>query len=298
MVMSSEEYKAFNEEMSRLRSITWKGYAKTLKEIGVAYIGAINASAKLMHNGTMNMLTYGIYLAASDLSGINVCARSKTCREACLVGSGRAKIDALSDKHDIIDARIIKTRLFFANREIFMRLVVTEIKRGIKRAEREGKGFSVRLNCTSDINPLAFRLNGKNVLELFPNVMFYDYTKVPSYIKNMAAYDNYYVTFSRDGSEENEKECMDFLAKGGNVAVVFGVLRKEELPKTWRGYGVLCGDDYDYRPWDKLQDGKQIVGLVYKVSKNDFERGRRNSKFKGIPKTPFIIQPNDADCEW
>ena len=70
------------------------------------------------------------------------------------------------------------------------------------------------------------------------------------------------------------------------------------MPKTWKGYGVLCGDDYDYRPWDKLQDGKQIVGLYYKVSKNDFEVRNGRHIFKGIPKTPFIIDREDEDCEW
>jgi hypothetical protein len=173
-----------------------------------------------------------------------------------------------------------------------------EINRAIRKAERLGMEFSVRLNCTSDISPLAFVYNGKNILELYPNVSFYDYTKVKNYWKIADKYENYYLTFSRDGSAENEKECLEWLRMGNNVAVVFGVTKTSELPKKWKGYEVLVGDDYDYRVWDKLQIGKQVVGLIYKVGKNDFEEINGKHHFKGIPKSPFIIDVNDKDCEW
>ena len=291
-------YNLFQYEMNRLSKITYKGYEKTLKEIGIAYLAKPNTSSKLMHNGRLNMLTYGLYLASADASNINVCPKSSMCRESCLVGSGYAKVDALSHKTNIIDSRITKTRLFFANKPLFMKLMTMEIDRARRKAKREKMGFSIRLNCTSDISPLAFRMDGKNILELYPNVPFYDYTKVKNYWKIAEKYPNYYLTFSRDGSEENEKECLEWLAKGNNVAVVFGVRKTSELPKRWKGYEVLVGDDYDYRVWDKLQNGKQIVGLVYKVGKNDFEEVDGKHRFKGIPKSPFIISVDDKDCEW
>ena len=282
-------YNLFQYEMNRLSKITYKGYEKTLKEIGIAYIAYCNSSAKLTHNGKKHMLTYGLYLASSDLSGVNVCPKSKMCRESCLVGSGHARVEGLASKDNLINSRITKTRLFFANK----------IDRAIRKAEREGMGFSVRLNCTSDISPLAFSLNGRNILEIYPNVSFYDYTKVKNYWKITERYNNYYLTFSRDGSEENDSECMEWLSKGNNVAVVFGVRKASELPTKWRGYEVLVGDDYDYRVWDKLQAGKQIVGLVYKVTKNDYVKGEDGKfHFGGIPKSPFIIQANDKDCEY
>lgn len=291
-------YRGFQFEMNRLSKITYKGFEKTLKEIGVSYIGDCNHSTKLMHNERLNMLTYGLYLASADASNINVCPKSSMCRESCLVGSGYAKIDALSGNTRVIDSRITKTRLFFANKPLFMKLMMIEINRAMNKAKRENMEFSVRLNCTSDISPLAFNIGGKNILELYPNVSFYDYTKVKNYWKIAEKYSNYYLTFSRDGSEENEKECLEWLSKGNNVAVVFGVTKTSELPKKWKGYEVLVGDDYDYRVWDKLQKGKQIVGLIYKVGINDFEEINGKHHFKGIPKSPFIISADDKDCEW
>ena len=291
-------YRGFQFEMNRLSKITYKGYDKTLKEIGISYIANCNHSTKLMHNEHLNMLTYGLYLASADASSINVCPKSSMCRESCLVGSGYAKIDALSGNTKVIDSRILKTRLFFANKPLFMKLMCTEINRAINKAKRLNMEFSIRLNCTSDISPLAFNIGGKNILELYPNVSFYDYTKVKNYWKIAEKYSNYYLTFSRDGSVENEQECLEWLRRGNNVAVVFGVTKTSELPKKWKGYEVLVGDDYDYRVWDKLQKGKQIVGLVYKVGKNDFEEINGKHHFKGIPNSPFIIQANDRDCEW
>ena len=293
------KYIEFQNEMNRLSKIEYHSYKETMKEIGIAYLGECNKSAKLTHNGKKNMLTYGIYLASSDASNINVCPKSKMCRESCLVGSGYAKIDALSHNNKVLNARIIKTRLFFANRNLFMTLMIKEINRAINKAKRLGMEFSVRLNCTSDINPTVFVHEGKNILELYPNVSFYDYTKVKSHWKVAEKYPNYYITFSRDGSKENEEECLEWLRRGNNVAVVFGVTKTSELPKKWKGYDVLVGDDYDYRVWDKLQDGKQIVGLIYKVNKNDFDEDENGvHRFKGIPNSPFIIQKDDKDCEY
>lgn len=292
-------YIEFQNEMNRLSKIEYHSYEKTMKEVGISYLGECNKSAKLTHNGKKNMLTYGIYLASSDASNINVCPKSKMCRESCLVGSGYAKIDALAHNNKVLNARIIKTRLFFANRKLFMLLMIKEINRAINKAKRLGMEFSVRLNCTSDINPTVFVYEGKNILELYPNVSFYDYTKVKSHWKVAEKYPNYYITFSRDGSKENEEECLEWLRRGNNVAVVFGVTKTSELPKKWKGYDVLVGDDYDYRVWDKLQEGKQIVGLIYKVSKNDFDEDENGvHHFRGIPNSPFIIRKDDKDCEY
>ena len=123
-----------------------------------------------------------------------------------MVGSGYAKIEGLAGNNRVNKARITKTRLFFANRPLFMRLMIMEINRGINEAKRKNFDFSIRLNCTSDISPVAFALNGKNILEMYPNVQFYDYTKNKNRWKLLSKYPNYYVTFSRDGSKENENE--------------------------------------------------------------------------------------------
>jgi hypothetical protein len=67
------------------------------------------------------------------------------------------------------------------------------------------------------------------------------------------------LTFSL--SETNHDKAFELLTKGHNVAMVFGVKRGEELPKNYKGYKVINGDESDLR----FKDEKNvIVGLRYK----------------------------------
>ena len=228
--MNEVEYNEFQNEMNRLANIKWKGYDKTIKEVGVSYLGAVAQSAKLRHSLYHKVSTYGIYLASADLSGFNVCPNSEYCKDNCLNGSGHNRVNRLSKKDTIDRSRTIKTRLLFANKEVFMRIMIHEIEKERKKAENNGTFFSIRLNCTSDINPIAFTLNGKNILEIFPDIQFYDYTKVLNRIALAKKYSNYDITWSIDGSEKNREIGLELLKNGGRVAVVYG---ENDMPKTW-----------------------------------------------------------------
>ena len=94
---------------------------------------------------------------------------------------------------------------------------------------------------------------------MFPNVTFYDYTKNPKRF-NKKLPKNYHLTFSR--SEDNDKDVERVLAKGGNVAVVFGVKNVNQLPTTYKGYKVINGDETDLR---FLDEKNIVVGLKYKL---------------------------------
>lgn len=296
--MTKEEFAEFNTEMARLKEIKWMGYTRTLKEIGISYLGNVAQSAKLRHSYYHQVSTYGIYLAPSTLSGFNVCPNSDYCKENCLNESGHNKVELLAKRakaqetgedfsdSDINLARILKTRLFFANREVFMRLAVHEINNAMKRAKTIGHFFSVRLNCTSDISPTAFTLDGKNILQIFPNVSFYDYTKVPKRLELLSKYSNYDLTWSIDGSEENREIGLEFLQRGGRVAVVYGT---EKMPKSWYGYATEDGDRSDYRP----QDINQVCMLKFKVTANSYKDG----KFL-LPQTDFILTEGAENVEW
>lgn len=276
--MTKEEYKSFQEEIKRLSEIKYEGYGKTLRNVGVTYLSKVGHSAKLHHSYINKVATLGIYLSSSDLSGYNVCPNSSMCRDNCLQNSGHHMIEILhaGNKGSITISRATKTRLFFANREVFMRLLIHEIIRERAKAEKNGMFFSVRLNCTSDINPEAFVLNGKNILQIFPDVMFYDYTKVSRRLSLPNKYKNYHVTWSIDGSEKNLNIGLDYLKKGGHVAVVYGT---ETMPLTWHGYKTEDGDRTDYRPGDI----EQVCMLKFKKTSNNYVNG----KFT-IPNSDFI----------
>ena len=279
-------YDGFQNEMSRLAGIKWQGYSKTLKEIGISYLGDVAQSAKLRHSLYHKVSTYGIYLASADLSGFNVCPNSEYCKDNCLNGSGHNRVNRLSKKDTIDRSRTIKTRLLFANKEVFMRIMIHEIEKERKKAENNGTFFSIRLNCTSDINPIAFTLNGKNILEIFPDIQFYDYTKVLNRIALAKKYSNYDITWSIDGSEKNREIGLELLKNGGRVAVVYG---ENDMPKTWYGYECCNGDETDYRP----SDIAPVCALKFKKTANNYVNG----KFT-LPNIAFIVTRENKNVIW
>lgn len=248
--------------------------AKARKATGLSYLGNVNSSSKIRKNAKLNEMTYIIYLAPAKSSGYNVCPRATVhCIEACLNESGHNRID-ISNR--INQSRITKTKLFYEDREFFMEWVVREIEAYKKQADVKGMRFSVRLNGTSDLNPELFKYNGKSLLELFPTVQFYDYTKVYNRSKLLERYDNYDLTYSFSG--DNWDECEEGLKNGMRVAVVF-----EKIPQTYKGYIVVDGDEYDTRYIDPTNC---IIGLKFKKVRNKID----------LTNTPFVIEQSNTEC--
>lgn len=256
---------------------------KLYNELGISYLGSVAQSAKLKLSKKNGTMTYCIYLAPSDMSGFNVCPNSRYCREHCLNGSGNNKADIFAHgaKYSKINqCRIKKTQLFFKNHRLFMDIMIAEIEKYKERAKRLNYHFSVRINGTSDLSPLAFTdSEGRNILEIFRDVQFYDYTKVPSRIGLMQKYDNYFLVLSYNG--HNWNECEKFLQQGGNVAVVF----YGEMPTEWRGWPVCDGNEYDMRYLDPRQ---HIVGLHYHKTASDYYLVNGKRVFQE-PKTDFVV---------
>ena len=200
-------------------------------------------NTKTVKGEAMGYQTYIMHLAPSTLSGYNTCPMaSNGCASACLNTAGRGRFTAIQE------ARIRKTRWFFENREDFMYTLVKDIKAAIRKAEREGFIPVFRLNGTSDIRwETVSVLDYRNIMEMFPNVQFYDYTKLPNR-RDIPA--NYHLTFSR--SESNEH----LIPQGMNVAVVF-----DSLPDVWMGRKVIDGTETDLR---FLDEQNVVVGLLAK----------------------------------
>ena len=254
-------------------------------ETSFSYLGSINASAKLKKNGKVHKQhTYGLYLAPAKLSGYNVCSHSTPeCRMGCLHASGHTAMEICSGGNRIQNARIGKARLLFEQPDYFMRWLVTEIDSKRKSAIKKGFGFSVRLNCTSDINWANIRLYGQNIFEIFPDIQFYDYTKNVLKFVNKPA--NYHLTYSYTG--RNWAQCKAVLQQGHNVAMVFNVKKESDIPAMYDGYKVINGDLSDYR----VKDGKGIiVGLKWKrIANKDNEAKVLNSCFVVNPETNVLV---------
>jgi hypothetical protein len=236
---------------------------------GLSYLGGTAKSVKHRKAGKFGELTYSLYLAPAKTSGYEVCpGRTKECTEVCLNESGMNTM-VRNDRGDMInDSRITKTKLFFEHREFFMNWLIYEIKAAQRKAIRMTYIFSIRINNTSDISPEDFILDGKNILQMFPEDQFYDYTKVADRVDLMKVYKNYDITFSYTGY--NLTECQKMLLNKIRVAVVFKL-----VPENFMGYKVIDGDENDMR----YHNEAVIIGLKYKRVRN-----KLNPNFK------FVVQ--------
>lgn len=261
--------------------MNFKSIADAKRQTNLSYLGSINASAKLLKSGKVShQYTYGLYLAPAETSGYNTCSHStKECRLGCLNTSGRVAVEEFSGRNTILNARIKKTKLFYEQPEFFMQWLIADIEAKQAKAQKDGYFFSVRLNCTSDIDWQNVRVNGQNIFEIFPDVSFYDYTKSNLKLINIAP--NYHLTLSYTG--RNWNACKTALKNGINIAMVFNVKKESELPTEFAGYNVVNGDLTDFR----ISDAKGIiVALKWKrIANRQVEKQVLNSCFVVNPLT-------------
>ncbi len=235
--------------------------AQAKRDTHMGYLGSVSYTVKHKKSIKYGVLTYSLYLAPAKSSGYEVCpGRTAECSRLCLNESGMNRMTQKT-KGDVINAaRVKKTKLFFEQREFFMKWLIFEINAARAKAARKGMTLSVRLNNTSDINPEEFQLNGINILQMFPDVQFYDYTKVAARAELINKYPNYDLTYSYNGY--NLTECQKMLLNKIKVAVVFKL-----VPEEFMGYKVINGDAYDMR----YRDEATIIGLKYKKVRNKLD---------------------------
>jgi hypothetical protein len=210
---------------------------------------------KLMKGEKKGFLSFVLHLAPADLSGYETCPkRTAGCTSACLNTAGRGGIFKKGETTNVIQqARIRKTKLFFENRPEFMSKLLKDINNAIKYAEKKGLTPVFRLNGTSDIAWEKYEiLDGRNIFQMFPEVQFYDYTKMRN--RKVKQLTNYHLTFSK--ADGNDLDVRLAVNEGMNVAVVFKV-----VPTTFLGRPVINGDETDLR---FLDDKNVIVGLKAK----------------------------------
>ena len=201
------------------------------------------------------------YLAPEKLASeqlgklINLCPfASLGCADACLNTAGRGVFN------DVQQARINRTILLMTDRSAYWKKLVKEIEALKRKAKRENLVPVVRLNGTSDIKweSMPVVIDGvklaSNIMELFPNVQFMDYTKWPYHKRPTESLpSNYDLTFSR--SESNEIEALENLWNDRRVAVVFRSKKDDPIPETYTikadnqfvPIPVVNGDESDLR---------------------------------------------------
>ena len=216
-------------------------------------VNILTNSSKTKKGESKEWLTAISYLSPSTESSSNLCPWSTPgCSAACL-GHSSGRLSMAYAKAN----RLKRSKLFIEDRARFFRQLECEIENHIERAESRGMNAAVRLNGSSDI---PFERIYPSLYEQFKNVQFYDYTKGFNRMKRFlggALPANLHLTFSRGETVENRRQAWEILRLGGNVAVVF-----DEIPRRYRGYPVIDGEQDDLRFLDRERPG--IVGLRQK----------------------------------
>lgn len=207
------------------------------------------ANPKIQKGARLGYLSFILHLAPADLSGRETCPkRTAGCSAACLNTAGRGGMFKKGESTNMIqEARIRKTQMYFEQRDAFLAQLRKDIVLGIKQAARLGLTPVFRLNGTSDLSVEKW-----GIIEQFPTVQFYDYTKVLG--RKVSHLSNYHLTFS--AADGNDADVARAITQGMNVAAVF-----DALPDSYMGRPVIDADEHDLR---FLDPAGAVAGLKAK----------------------------------
>ena len=226
----------------------------------------LDTNAKTVKGRSVGYATAILYLAASDASGVQLCPMSALarCDAPCLLTAGRggmAKGNAtfispggreLPD-NTVQRARLRRTELFLTDPDAFFAQLCRELEKFIATLP-DDLVPCVRMNGTSDIRweDLTVPHRGtvyENIFAAFPDVQFYDYTKIPNRRRALNI-PNYHLTFSYSGVSDFAPVVLQAMRTYGskvNYAVVF----RGTPPEYFLGRRVVNGDESDLRFLDE-----------------------------------------------
>ena len=227
----------------------------------ISYLFTVDNDPKTSKGRKLGYVTAILYMLPAKLSGIiDLCKyASLGCAMACLNSAGRGAFNSTQN------ARKNKTIWYVKFKGLFWKRAIKELQNLDNRITKLGLKVAVRFNGTSDQPIERIRIkdtnsdyDGLTILESFPHIQFYDYTKYPYATRpNETLPENYHLTYSR--SEDTTQSEMELnLSNGRNVAVVMDVCKlgyakschskcECPFPKTWHGYDVINGDLSDLR---------------------------------------------------
>ena len=197
------------------------GDAKTVKGNGSGYLTAI------------------MYMTPYKTLGRNLCPMAETagCLDGCLNTAGRGAMNSVQK------GRARKAEWFIKDQAGFMAQLIKDCIRFVAYCDKRGIKPAIRLNGTTDVRWELIKHDGLNLFEIFPEIMFYDYTKIANRPLDIP---NYKLTFSySEASAAYEKQCKIALNRGMNIAVVFR--DKESIPESFLGLPTIDGDKTDLR---------------------------------------------------
>jgi hypothetical protein len=175
---------------------------------------------------------------ASPRGGTECVNSTPECRATCLgTEAGRMVMSPVAN------ARGWKTTLRRGAPAAWVALLALDVKANERTAQKAGLPAYFRADGSTDGG------DGEVLSRsgMFPGTTFYDYTKdVDRAFRSLGT--GYRVTLSFTG--RNRTECLEYLRRGGNVAVVTDYAPGDVKADRWEGFPTVDGDEHDIRPID------------------------------------------------
>ena len=219
-------------------------------------------------NTKLKKSSKGVYNVAglSLMPSLKFCPMSKNagCFDLCLKSAGRGKFN------NVVNARNNKSNFYNNDKNLFIELLIHELKLHVINCKKNNVNPSARLNVLSDIPYEKIFINnfGVTVFDLFQEIYFYDYTKRSNRLEACNKIKNYKLMFSYSGKQEYQKQVSKAIEFSNPIAVVF----KNEFPKMFLNRPVFNGDlsDIDNSTKDNHIIGLKAKGSIARNSFNDF----------------------------
>jgi hypothetical protein len=199
----------------------------------------LDGNAKTVKGNKKGFKTAILYMAPANMSGENLCPMAfiAQCDSACLFTAGRGAMTSVAM------SRLRKALFFQQYQAEAIAMIKRELAGFEAKAQREGWTLLVRLNGTTDI-----RFENYGIMQDFPGIQFYDYTKIANR-KGIPA--NYDLTYSYSGVAKYLPYVNIAMRQGMRVAVVFRnraiVDAMMANSDTFMGLELVDGDDTDIR---------------------------------------------------
>jgi len=206
------------------------------------------------------LINFGLELTPftfSQITKVNNCEKAGSCILNCIFFTGKSNLMKSKNLElSTTTMKRIRKDFLLQNDKFFF---IEKLKSELFLLNATYKTCAVRLNVVQDIEWTKL-INFKD----YPNIVFYDYTKVKNRLKK-----NSPIKFTYSVSEKDSKQdIINLLKKGFNVSMII----KGPLPKQWEGFNIINGDIDDNRYKDKAGS---VVALKYKVPQG----GRTDTKF-------------------
>ena len=155
-------------------------------------------NGKIAKSNDDNNLVYNFGIPAfQSITGVRTCPMAGTCAKGCYAQAGTYNWPVVKNAYE--------WRLAQSMRDDFAEIMGNAIATKLKTAQRTGKQLIIRVNDSGDMYNLEYVSKWFSIMNAYPEVKFYAYTKAVKLFKNIGWQipANFTLIYSYGGLQDN-----------------------------------------------------------------------------------------------